>query len=52
MFGWMMIFGMMMLLGFGMTLANPGTGWIVECAMFSFLFLAGLLTRLVGGRAW
>jgi hypothetical protein len=52
MLGWMMLFALMMLLGFGMTLSNPATVWVLVRSMFSILFLLGLLTRVVGGRAW
>jgi hypothetical protein len=52
MLGWMMMFAVMMLLGLVMTLGNPAPVWILVRTMFSLLFLLGLVTRVVGGRAW
>jgi hypothetical protein len=52
MLGWMILFALMMLLGGVLTLANPVSVSLLVVLMFGLLFLLGLLTRLVRGRAW
>lgn len=52
MLGWMIVFALMTILGALMTVARATlvADWV--CLMFGFLFVAGLLTRLVRGNAW
>jgi hypothetical protein len=52
MVGWMIVFATLALLGTGMTLANPAPVSTMTGIVFALLFLLGLLTRLVRGRAW
>jgi energy-converting hydrogenase Eha subunit F len=52
MLGWMIVFALMAILGTVLTLANPAAVSAVVGLMFALLFLLGLLTWLVRGRAW
>ena len=52
MLGWMIVFALMAILGMVMTLASPAVLTTVVGLMFALLFLLGLLTWLVRGRAW
>lgn len=52
MFGWMILFAVMSIFAAVMILTNPTTAWVLLESMFALLFLVGLLTRLVRGRAW
>ena len=52
MLGWMILFALMSVLGAIMMLMNPTMAWVLLELMFALLFFAGLLTRLVRGRAW
>jgi hypothetical protein len=52
MLGWMILFALMSVLGAIMMLGNPTMAWVLLGLMFALLFLVGLLTRLVRGRAW
>jgi hypothetical protein len=52
MLGWMILFALMTILGAVMMLANPTLAWGLLGLMFALLFVAGLVTRLVRGRAW
>ena len=52
MLGWMMLFALMTILGAIMVLANPAMVWVLMESMFALLFLLGLVTRMVRGRAW
>ena len=52
MLGWMILFALMTLLGGVLTLANAASVFGLVVLMFGLLFLIGLLTRLVRGRAW
>ena len=52
MLGWMILFALMSLLGMIATLARPAMFSALGALMFGFLFLVGLLTRLVRGRGW
>jgi hypothetical protein len=51
MLGWMILFGLMAILGAILTIAHPATGFALVVLMFALLFLLSLLIRLVGGRA-
>ena len=53
MHGWLIIFGLMALLG--LTTATGAatshtTAWVVTCVVFSFLFAIALLTRAIRRR--
>ena len=50
--GWMIVFALMAILGAAMTLTSPAAVSTMVGLMFALLFLIGLLTRLVRGRAW
>lgn len=52
MLGWMILFALMTVFGAIMMLSNPTMAWLFLGLMFALLFLVGLLTRLVRGRAW
>ena len=52
MLGWMILFALMTVLGGVMVLANPTMVWVLMESMFAILFLVGLVTRMVRGRAW
>jgi hypothetical protein len=52
MFGWMILFAIMAILGTGATLAHPAAFSAMAGLMFGFLFFLGLMTRLVRGRGW
>lgn len=52
MLGWMIVFALMAILGAAMTLTSPAAVSTMVGLMFALLFLIGLLTRLVRGRAW
>jgi uncharacterized membrane protein YtjA (UPF0391 family) len=55
MFGWMILFALMTMLGGVLTVTNPASVSASSASvvlMFGLLFLIGLLTRLVRGKAW
>jgi hypothetical protein len=52
MLGWMMVFALMAILGTVMTLTGPGSVATIIGLIFALLFVLGLLTRVVRGRAW
>jgi hypothetical protein len=52
MFGWMILFAIMAILGTVATLAHPAAFSAMAGLMFGFLFFLGLMTRLVRGRGW
>ena len=52
MLGWMILFALMTILGIILVLANPASVSALVGLTFGCLFLLGLLTRLVRGRAW
>jgi energy-converting hydrogenase Eha subunit F len=52
MVGWMIVFALLAILGTARTLANPAAVSTMMGVVFALLFLLGLLTRFVRGRAW
>ena len=52
MLGWLIVFALLAILGMVMTLANPAVVSTMVGLVFALLFLVGLLTRLMRGRAW
>jgi hypothetical protein len=52
MFGWMIVFALFAALGTVMALANPAPVSTMVGVMFGLLFLLGLVTRLLRGKAW
>ena len=52
MFGWMIVFALMAILGIIFTLASSASVASLTVAMFGLLFVLGLVTRVVSGRAW
>jgi len=52
MLGWMILFAFMAILGALLRLANPASTSSLMGLTFGLLFFAGLVTRLVRGRAW
>jgi hypothetical protein len=52
MFGWMILFALMTMLGTVLTFANPASVSALVGLTFGLLFLVGLLTRVVRGRSW
>ncbi len=52
MLGWMILFGLMTLFGAVMILSSPTMAWLFLGSMFGTLFVVGLLTRVMRGRAW
>jgi hypothetical protein len=52
MLGWMILFGLMTLIGAIMTLTTPASVSALMSLMFGLLFFLGLVTRLVRGRSW
>ena len=52
MLGWLILFALMTLLGMISALVRPATFSVLIAVTFGFLFVVGLLTRLVRGRGW
>jgi Sec-independent protein secretion pathway component TatC len=52
MLGWMIVFALLAILGALMTLSTPAVTSAMVGIVFALLFLLGLLTRLMRGRAW
>ncbi len=52
MFGWMILFALLALLGTISSLAHPAAVSSLVALMFGLLFVIGLMTRLVRGRGW
>ena len=49
MLGWMILFALMAILGAVLAVGKVSP---MVCSTFGLLFVVGLLTRLVRGRAW
>jgi hypothetical protein len=52
MLGWMILFALLAILGTALSLINPATISTMVGVVFALLFLLGLVTRLMRGRAW
>ncbi|HTP32791.1 MAG TPA: hypothetical protein VMJ75_11490 [Candidatus Acidoferrales bacterium] len=52
MFGWMILFALMTIVGSVMALLGAPAFSSIVALTFGLLFLIGLFARLIGGRAW